>query len=168
VGPTGYDWSFVALEYYSLILNRTYKIFVTDDLVCGAIVRGVLPAPLIPSDEWYDPNFYPSERTLRRYDDVSVKSTRFARINLWNFQTPRASIADVEFTTEPKWGMGSVPYSRRIFLYYREGGSQELILLGLQDGPGIRDRLRPLAVGARLPWWRKFMPAFGEPAPLQA
>jgi hypothetical protein len=157
-GPRGYDWSFVALEYYALILNRTYKIFVTDDLIAGAIVRGYLHAPVLPSDAWLRPDFYPRERILRRYDGIDVRSDEFARKNYWNFQHPRATIADVEFTWAPKWGMGSVPYSGRIILYFRQGGSQELILLGKQDGPSIRDRLRPLLVGARLSWLHRLRP----------
>ena len=66
-GPIGYDWSFVGLEYYALILNRTFKIFVTEDAVAGAIVRGWLPAPPLPSDAWLDPDFYPRERILPQY-----------------------------------------------------------------------------------------------------
>ena len=160
-GPSGYQWSFVALEYYALILNRTYKVFVTEDLLSGAIVRGWLASPLMLSDAWYDPNFYPRERLLRRYRGIRVDDTRFARVNYWNFQLPRAEIADVDYTTVPKWGMGNVPYSGRLILYFRRGGNRELILLGHQDGPAIRDRLRPVLVGARLPWWRRWMPSHG-------
>ena len=149
----------MALEYYALILNRTYKIFVTDDYVCGAIMRGWLSAPLVLTDAWYDPDYYVRERILRRYDEVDVLSDRFAELNLWNFQMPRASLADVDFTAKPKWGMGTVPYSGRIILYFRDGGSRELILPGVQDGPGIRDRLRPAVVAARLPWWAKWLPS---------
>ena len=47
-GPRGYLWSFVALEYYALVLNRTFKVFVTDQLLCGAIARGWLAAPILP------------------------------------------------------------------------------------------------------------------------
>jgi hypothetical protein len=157
--PHGYDWSFVALEYYALILNRTYKVFVTDDTIAGAIVRGWLASPPLPTDEWLDPDFYLRERILHRYTGIDIRSDAFLRRNYWNFQTPRATIADVEFTRAPKWGMGSVPYSGRIILYFRQGGSQELILLGQQDGPAIRDRLRPLLVGARHAWWHRFLPA---------
>lgn len=155
-GPSGYQWSFVALEYYALILNRTYKIFVSDDIVAGAIVRGWLPSPPAQRGAWFDPDFYPRERILRRYNGVDIHSDRFAQLNYWNFQLARTEIADVEFTRRPKWGMGNVPYSGRIILYFRRGGAQELILLGLQDGPAIRDRLRPLLVGARLPWWHRW------------
>ena len=150
-GPTGYQWSFVALEYYAFILNRTYKIFVTEELVCGAIVRGLLPSPPIASAPWYDPNFYPRQRILRRYDNVDVSSDAFARKSYWNFQLPRSEIADVRFTSAPKWGMGNVPYSGRIILHYRLGRSRELILLGRQDGPSICDLLRPVVRGAHLP-----------------
>ena len=165
-GPDGYEWSFVALEYYALILNRTFKVFVTDDTVAGAIVGGWLPSPPRPSDAWLDPDFYPRARILRRYDGVDVRSHRFARMNVWNFQILRPSIADVEFTNTPKWGVGSVPYSGRIILYFRQGGSRELILLGHQDGPSIRDRLRPILVGARLPWWHRWR-AESPPVPVR-
>ena len=168
-GPSGYQWSFVALEYYALILNRTYKLFVTDNLIAGAIVGGWLPSPPMPSDAWHDPEFYPRERILRRYDGIDVSSSAFGRVNHWNFQHSRGAIADVEFTTRPKWGMGAVPYSGRIILYFRQGGSQELILLGHQDGPSIRDRLRPLVLGARLPWWHRWRAArTPTPEPEQA
>ena len=148
-GPRGYEWSFVVLEYYALILNRTYKVFVTNELLCGAIVRGWLASPIFPSEAWYDPDFYARAEILRRYENVEVSSEAFTRVNYWNFQLPRSALADVEFTTRPKWGMGNVPYSGRLFLHYREGGSRELILLGQQDGPTIRTRLRPPVPGAR-------------------
>ena len=155
IGPKGYRWSFVALEYYALILNRTYKVFVADGLICGAIVRGWLAAPILPGAQWYDPDSYPRERILRRYNGVDVTAPEFQRRNLWNFQIDKQDLADVEFDPAPKWGMGSVPYSGRIHLYLRTGGSRELILLGAQDGPGIRDRLRPLVPSAHVEWWRR-------------
>ena len=156
-GPSGYQWSFVALEYYALVLNRTYKIFVTDDLLCGAIVRGWLASPVVRSDAWPDPDFYPRDRLLRRYTGLRVNEAAFATVNYWNFQLPRVALADVEYTRAPKWGMGNVPYSGRLILYLRRGGSRELVLLGHQDGVAIRDRLRPLVAGARMPWWRRWM-----------
>jgi hypothetical protein len=39
-------------------------------------------------------------------------------------------------------GHGEGAYSGRIFLHLNSGRSMELILLGKQDGLGIRDRLR--------------------------
>lgn len=157
--PSGCLWSFVALEYYALILNRTYKLLVTEDTIAAAIVRGWLPSPPLPSDDEDDPDFYLCERILRRYNGIDVRSDAFLRLNSWNFHLRRAAIADVEFTTRPKWGMGNVPYSGRIILYFRGGGTRELILLGLQDGPAIRDRLGPLVIGARVPWWYRWRPA---------
>src|SRR5512143_2313837 len=35
------DWSFVAMEYYALILNRTYLITVKDGALCGVVCRGL-------------------------------------------------------------------------------------------------------------------------------
>ena len=83
-GPRGYEWSFVALEYHELILNRTYKIFVGDDVVAGAIVRGWLPSSPTPTEVWLDPEFYPRERILRRYEGLDIRSDEFARHNYWS------------------------------------------------------------------------------------
>jgi hypothetical protein len=40
INATGEPIWFAAMEYHSLILNRTYKVFLTDQLLVGAAVRG--------------------------------------------------------------------------------------------------------------------------------
>jgi hypothetical protein len=144
VPPYGFAWSFVALEYYALILNRVYLVLVGDRVVAGAYMRGPIAAVPFPETAW-QPGYWLSERQLRRYGGVDVSGAEFPGRHWFNFQLRRSEIADVRFNARPKWGMGTVPYSGRLHVTLRSGRQRELILLGGQDGPSIRDRLLPSA-----------------------
>jgi hypothetical protein len=135
-------WHFVALEYCYGMLNRTYVVFVADAMICGARVRGLLPAPLTVTERWFDPYFFPRPDIVKRYSGVDLTSPAFKRLSVANFQVPLNEVEDVRFSAEPKWGMGTVPYSGRIHLRQRDGTARELILLGKQDGPALVERLR--------------------------
>src|ERR1041384_2923085 len=134
-------WHFVALQYCYGILNRTYMVFVTRDMICGAKVRGLLAAPVHVTDRWHDPLFYVRPRLVARYGRVNLEGPEFASLNSANFQIRKGEVATVEFTAEPKWGMGTVPYPGRLYLTTADGIRRELILLGNQDGQAIRERL---------------------------
>ena len=134
-------WNFVALQYCYGILNRTYIVFVTDRMICGAHVRGVLPAPVHVTERWRDPFFYPRPSLVAKYEGIDLESPEFTTIRRANFQLSRDQVTSVEFSDEAKWGMGTVPYSGRLFLSLRDGSVTELILLGVQDGPGLQHRL---------------------------
>jgi hypothetical protein len=140
-------WSFIALEYCYGILNRTYVVFVTENVICGARVRGTLPAPLEVTKRWRDPLFYPRPALIARYADIDLESERFTAVSKANFHLRRDQIDDVEFTNEPKWGMGKVPYSGRLVIFLKDGTKKELILLGTQDGPFLRKRLKANGFG---------------------
>ncbi|HEX6107651.1 MAG TPA: M48 family metallopeptidase [Gemmatimonadales bacterium] len=139
-------WSFVAMEYYGLVLNRVYRIIVTERALCGARVRGVMSSPFLPPGEaWLDPNFYPNPRLETRYHDLDPESDEFLGVDRANFRYDREAIEQVEFVARPKWGMGNVPCSGRIRLRLRDGARRELLLLGRQAGPAIRNALAPEA-----------------------
>ena len=132
---------FVAMQYYALVLNRTYKVFVTDAMLCGAKVRGLTASPPIPLDGQLRPNDWANTLASSLYDRLDVTSAAFLKMNFANFQMHWQDIDRVEFDASPKWGMGNVPYSGRIFLRLKSGRSKELILLGSQDGPTLADQL---------------------------
>jgi hypothetical protein len=138
------SWTFVSMQYYFGILNRTYLIFVTDSLICGAKVKGAISAPRAPDARWKDPLFYVSPDLARKYASMDVGSDDFLKCCRANFRIAKSEIRDVEFSQKPKWGMATVPYSGRIFLRMKSGKSVELILLGDQDGNRIRERMHNL------------------------
>jgi len=134
-------WCFVAMEYHAVILNRTFLITVTASQVCGARVHGLLASPPVPDPEWRDPAFYPVERLVKRYDGVDVDPEAYVRLDRANFQISLAELERVRFDPRPKWGMGWVPHSGRLYLELGSGVTRELMLLGAQDGALICERL---------------------------
>lgn len=134
--------TFVAMQYYWGILNRSYLIAVTDLYICGARVGGLVAAPHIPTPEWLRPEFYVSPRLLRRYKGLDVTTPAFLKQDQANFQIPRHTILRID-SHPKKWGMATVPYSGRLVLHTASGKSYEFILLGKQDREAIRERLLP-------------------------
>jgi hypothetical protein len=124
------------------MLNRTYVVFVSDTMICGARVRGSLPAPRTIDERWSNPYFFPRPDIVKRCVQVDLVSPAFKQLSAANFQIPLTEVADVCLDGEPKWGMGPIPYSGRIHLRLRNGATKELILLGKQDGPALLSRLR--------------------------
>ncbi|HEU5039720.1 MAG TPA: M48 family metallopeptidase [Gemmatimonadales bacterium] len=137
-------WTFVAMEYYKLVLNRTYRVIVSETAISGARVRGLMSSPpSAPGEAWQDPDFYPNPKLEARYRELEPGSPEFLAADRANFRYEREEIASVEFIAKPKWGMGYVPCSGRILLRLRDGTRRELLLLGRQPGPAIRDELAP-------------------------
>jgi len=135
-------WNFIAMQYYGLILNRTYRVYVTDLYLCAARVRGLLASPLAPNEEWYDPEFYVHQSLASQYDQIDPTSPAFLAQDRANFQLARHTIASITYYPK-KWGMGAVPYSGRLVLKTSANTNHEFILLGRQDAEAIRTRLLP-------------------------
>jgi hypothetical protein len=129
------------MEYCYGMLNRTYLVFVTTNTLCGARVRGPMSAPTIVSERWYSPYFYPRPRLVEKYAHMNIETASFLTVSGANFQIPRQQLERCEFTAEPKWGMGTLPYSGRLLVHLRNGTTREFILLGKQNGPDLRLKL---------------------------
>ncbi len=141
---------FAAMQYYALILNRTYKVFIAPSMLAGAKVLGLVAAdPDGATDEtMQNSESWIATKAAARYDGIDVTSEAFLALNAANFQIAWRDIARIAFNPRPKWGMGNVPHSGRIVLHLRAGGSRELILLGTQDGEALRATLERTARAA--------------------
>lgn len=146
--PASAPW-FAAMEYYALILNRTYKVFATGQMLCGAKVGGLRSTPSVVSSEMYNPVFWVQTPSAQRYDHLDLASEAFLRANSANFQFRWDQIAEIRYLVGKKWGMGNVPHSGRLVLQLRSGKRRELILLGDQNGTALKQQLdRYLATDA--------------------
>ena len=139
-----YAWSFVAMEYYALALNRCFVVSVDGDALRGVQCRGLTGtarghdalARLINRrfalhGDPHDPSSYidPRLRTRPRRADFSIALH---------------DIREVRHDPRPKWGMGDTPHDGRIHL--RTGaGTREFIVLGRQSGHAICAHLRAAA-----------------------
>lgn len=147
--PAARAWSFVAMSYYGLILNRTFRVIVTGRTVCGARVRGLVSSPGVPTEHHQDPEFYVRPKLQRRYADLDVESDAFLAVDRANFRIEREAVERVELVERAKWGMGNIPSSGRVVLHLRGGARRELILLGRQNAAAIvRGLSRPEGAAA--------------------
>ena len=135
---------FVALEYYGMILNRTYFIAAANGFLCGANVGGLLSNRRSPTD----PNWYLHQGELKRCREDGLGSDLFLTSKSSNFRISPEEVLSIDFDDTPKWGMGMVPYSGRLHFKLSNGRSREFILLGAQDGQHLRENLFEIGFGA--------------------
>jgi hypothetical protein len=127
--------AFVAMEYFCLILNRTFVVFVAPEGVYAWKASG----PATCANREY---FKPYEEMLA--DDEFLRDKN-AIENLSHlpggFFLARAQIASIVSDERQKWGMGGIAHAGRIHLRLNSGKQRELILLGAQIPGDVRDRM---------------------------
>jgi len=133
------SWSFVAMQYYALILNGTYVVSVDATGIAGRVCRGLtavddgnsstsyVTAQLVVHGDLNDPNSYISDALTRP--------------NRANFVLSHADITSVIYNPRKKWGMGPYPHDGRIVVE-TSTRRREFIILGNQSGREIAERLR--------------------------
>jgi hypothetical protein len=139
---------FVAMEYYAVFLNRTYKVYITDHMLSGAKVGGLVASPTILTDEMLNPLYWAQSPAADFYDGMDVTSKAFLKYDWVNFQIQWAAVKRITFDPSKKWGMGNVPHSGKLLIHLSKGGARELILLGRQDGESLRAQLERAAAVA--------------------
>jgi hypothetical protein len=135
---------FLAMEYYSLILNRTYFIMVTNDALYGAKMFGAKTSPRGGSGAylWQDPINFISSGTLKKYSGIDMASPDFLKLDKANFRIPTAEVTDLVFKAKKKMSMGGVPHTGSLYVTSLSDRKREFVLLGDQDGTLIELRLR--------------------------
>ena len=140
-------WCFVAMEYYAVMLNRTYLLTIDDRRFSGKVARGLTSteggigiAGMITSrmavhGDLADPSTY-------------IVSSRISKPSRADFSIELADIASVEYTPRKKWGMGYYPHDGRVFVS-AAGRRREFIILGNQSGHEIASRLTADSARAR-------------------
>lgn len=136
-------WSFIAMQYYALILNRTYKVWVTEKYICAGRVEHAIASPpsyLSVGPQWQNAQNYSEPEFEKKYSNIDITSDAFLKVDKANFRILREDITGITYFPK-KWGMGRVPYSGRLVLKTRNGNVYEFILLGKQNAEEIRQRL---------------------------
>ena len=142
---------FVAMEYYWLILNRTFLVLITDTELIGIKVHGLIGVessdaltnllPLTVNGDLENPYSYISAKYIERIKDIDLKSNDFFRVNTSNFRISKSDIVQTSYDESKKWGMGYYPHDGRVYVRTRDGRKREFIILGSQSGREIRSRL---------------------------
>jgi hypothetical protein len=133
---------FVAMEYFGLILNRTYVVFIAPEALYGWKARG----PVTNMQSMY---FQPYVQMLNNpalmHDREAVQ--KLAELK-GGFVIARSQILGIEFIRRNKWGMGGIPHTGRIQIRIASGRTREFILLGNVVSEGIQ---REILSGAPVP-----------------
>ena len=124
---------FVAMEYFALILNRSYVVFITDEGLRSWKLCGLVNTR--------HPTFYePIEALL---DDPEMAPGSAAYIDVMHqrgtFLIPYSTVRFVVFVGKLKWGMGPIPHAGRLLIGLDTGRKREFILLGHAYGHGIQN-----------------------------
>ncbi len=140
--------SFVALQYHSMILNRTYLGLITNKYLICLQANGLLtsqtyasPAEKAETRSLNDPKFYLSDKYLSRYTGLDIEGDKILRVFRPNFRIPKADLLDVTYSAQSKWGMGEYPHDGMVYVKTRRL-RVEFIITGNQSGSAIAKLIR--------------------------
>ena len=144
------DNHFVAMEYYMLILNRTYLVLITDDLLIGILANGLVSAEggnpgitrqisrsLAIQDDLTNPHSYIKEKYIRKVEDDDLYDGSILTRSRSNFIINRKDIAEAYYDPKKKWGMGYYPHDGKVYVLTNRNKKREFIILGDQSGQKI-------------------------------
>jgi hypothetical protein len=144
------DNHFVAMQYYRLILNRTYLILLANDRLIGIKVNGLVAVEggdniwskeiskmmAVTGDlqdpfSYINPNFFNKVRDLELADSIILAQDKA------NFVIHRADIIKAYHDPKKKWGMGYYPHDGKVYVITTKRIKKEFIILGNQSGHKI-------------------------------
>jgi len=142
---------FVAMEYYRLILNRTFLVLITNKELIGIKVHGPIGAeshdplvnllPLTIDGDLQNPYSYISMKYINRIKDIDLQSADLIKIDSSNFRINKADIVETTYDKRKKWGMGHYPHDGRVYVKTKDYKKREFIIMGSQSGQEIKNRL---------------------------
>ena len=128
-------YGFVAMEFYWLILNRTFVVFIAPDGLYGWKTNG----PVSNADKTY---FEPYQEMLQDPDFTrDLPAVRKLAALRGGFIYPKAEIVAVTSDERRQWGMGGIAHSGHVYLRLASGSTRKLILLGEVIPDNVRDRM---------------------------
>jgi hypothetical protein len=141
------DNHFVAMEYYWLILNRTFLVLITNDALIGIKVHGPIGVessdaltglvPLAINGDLQNPYAYISPKYIARIKDIDLRLNDFLSANGANFRINKSDIIETTYDSRKKWGMGYYPHDGKVYVRTRDYKKREFIILGSQSGEKI-------------------------------
>ncbi len=142
---------FVGMEYYFLILNRTFLIIKINNNLIGILGNGMISteggkdiltrkitSSLAVKGDLTNPNTYLKNKYLEKIDDVDLLDGSILNENKANFIIKIKDIKEVKYNSNKKFGMGAYPHDGRITIETHNNNKiREFIILGNQSGQKI-------------------------------
>jgi len=143
---------FVAMEYHTLILNRTYLVIITKDYLLGLKVNDVVSTeaghnllafaatnPLAIRGDLDNPFSYVKNKYLEPLLEEDINLDLILEYSKANFRIYRRDITRVTYDPSKKWGMGYYPHDGKVYVHTADNKKREFIILGKQSGKAIAD-----------------------------
>lgn len=130
---------FVAMEYFALIWNQTYAVFIAPEGLYGWKVEGAVTGSR--------PNYFQTYAELLQDPELMQDYDAIRKLSglKGGFFIRRSDIVSAEIIDKQKWGLGLIPHCGRIRIALSTGKSREFILLGSVDPQSIRDSILGVA-----------------------
>ncbi|WP_375435698.1 hypothetical protein [uncultured Hymenobacter sp.] len=146
----GEENHFVAMEYYNLILNRTYLILLTKQYLIGIKANGMISIEgggdiftkqitrtSAVRGDLNNPYSYLKENYIRNIENDNLLDKTVLLVNKSNFMIDRSDIKTVYYNPRKKWGMGYYPHDGKVYVKTNDNKEREFIILGNQSGKKI-------------------------------
>jgi len=157
----GQNTEFIAMEYVGAIGNRIIKVWLTDEKIFAAKVKGLTSettvspalnesALVVNYENRSNPNSYVNKQKESIYNAVNfnkITPSEFLNLDKNNFVIKKKDIAEFYHNSKKKWGMGGYPHNGRIFVIstpteFNRKKKREFILVGNQDEKPILEWLK--------------------------
>ena len=142
------------MEYYAVMMNRTYLVLLTAESLIGIVVHGVIASndrgdlltrlitdKLSPDGDLANPMTYVAEKYRKRYNDVDLVNGDLSRVHKANFRVALSELTNVSYDASKKWGMGPYPHDGKVYIMAGKL-KREFIILGDQSGNGIAESIK--------------------------
>ena len=141
---------FVAMEYYFLILNRTFLVVKTKGYLVGIQGNGLISAEagnnfiareiastMAVKGNLTNPYSYLKNSYLEKIENVDLLDGSILGVNKNNFLLKISDVKSVQHNPSKKWGMGPYPHDGRVTIETINNEKKEFIILGNQSGQNI-------------------------------
>jgi len=123
------DNHFIAMQYYGLILNRTYLILITESHIIGIVGNGlisvqgggnpltsVITGNMAIHEDLMNPLSYLKDKYLERVNDLNLLKENITKIHYANFRIKLSEITEVNYDPSKKWGMSYYPHDGKVYI----------------------------------------------------
>lgn len=141
---------FVAMEYYWLVMNRTFLIILTKEKIIGIqgnsaisveggkdILTKQITKSMAVRGDLTNPYSYLKNKYLNQieYDDLLDGS--ILNKNKTNFIIDKRDVKNAYYDSSKKFGMGYYPHDGKVYIETYDNKKREFIILGNQSGQEI-------------------------------
>lgn len=144
------DNHFVAMEYYYLILNRTFLVIKTKGFLIGIQGNGLVSVEggndfltqlitysIAIKGDLTNPRSYLKEKYLKKAANLNLIDGSIIEANKTNFLIKLSDIKSAIYNPSKKFGMGYYPHDGRVIMETFDNKKREFIILGNQSGESI-------------------------------